>query len=75
MNRPDSARRKPSERKVQWHIPSWLMGCLIAGFFLLLGGITAQSLMQAWLTRQTEAVYAAEAGGAFEAYAMKAAGS
>ena len=58
MDRPDSARRKPSERKVQWHIPSWLMGCLIAVFFLLLGGITAQSLMQAWLTRQTEAHYA-----------------
>ena len=58
MDRPDSARRKPSERKVQWRIPSWLMACLITAGFLLLGGITAQSLMQAWLTRQTEAHYA-----------------
>ena len=58
MDRPDSARRKPSERKVQWHTPSWLIACLITAGFLVLGGITAQSLMQAWLTRQTEAHYA-----------------
>ena len=55
MERPQSARRKPSERRVQWHLPSWLMILLICSGFLLLTGVTGLSLMQAWLTQRAEA--------------------
>ena len=54
IERPAAARRKSSERKVQWVLPSWLLAALIAGGFLLACGITAQILMHAYLTRQSD---------------------
>ena len=55
ISRPPSSRRKPSDRKVGWRLPSWLLVSLVISAALLLGGITAQSLMRAYLARQSEA--------------------
>ena len=55
ISRPPSSRRKPSDRKVGWRLPAWLLVSLVISAALLLGGVTAQSLMRAYLTRQSEA--------------------
>ncbi|MBR2822984.1 MAG: dephospho-CoA kinase [Clostridia bacterium] len=55
MDRPASARRRPSDRKVQWRLPLWLVIALSVCGALLLGGVTGQALMRAYLTRQSEA--------------------
>ena len=54
MNRPETAHKKPSERKIAWRLPSWLMVLLMAAAFLLLCSFTAQSLMRAYLVRRAE---------------------
>ena len=55
MDRPPRSRRGPSTRKIQWHLPSWLLASLIVCVSLLLLGFTAQALMSAYLTKQSEA--------------------
>ena len=54
MRRPEAARKKPSERKAVWRMPSWLITLLLIAAFLLLCCITAQSLMNAYLTRRAD---------------------
>ena len=54
LDRPQSSRKGPSARKIQWRLPSWLMIIQIVCVSLLLIGITVQCLMAAFLTRQTE---------------------
>lgn len=54
LNRPERAQKKPSERRIAWRLPQWLMIILIFFFFLIATGVTAQMLMSAFLTRQTE---------------------
>ena len=54
MERPAAAHRKRTARKAAWRLPFWMMVTLIILFSLLLTGITAQSLMCAYLTRQEE---------------------
>ena len=54
MERPKSARRKPSERKVAWKLPAWLLVTLSVTAFLLLAAFTAHCLMGAYLRRQAE---------------------
>ncbi len=61
MQRPDGARRKPSDRKIAWRLPVWLMAALISVAFLLLCSITAQSMMRAYLVRRAEEHQAEEA--------------
>ncbi|MBQ8072434.1 MAG: dephospho-CoA kinase [Clostridia bacterium] len=55
MDRPPRSRRGPSTRKIQWHLPSWLLTSMIVCVSLLLLGFTAQALMSAYLTKQSEA--------------------
>jgi soluble lytic murein transglycosylase len=54
MERPAAAHRKRSPRKASWRLPFWMTVTLIVLFAVLLTGITAQSLMSAYLTRQAE---------------------
>ena len=54
LDRPKRAQKKPSERKIAWRLPQWLMIIMILCFFLIAAGFTAQMLMSAFLTRQTE---------------------
>jgi len=54
MERPQAARRKPSERTASWRLPAWILHLLVTAVFVLLTGITALSLMNAYLTRQAE---------------------
>ena len=52
MARPSAAARQPSERKVAWKLPVWIKTMLIVSSILLIIGITAVSLMMAYLHRQ-----------------------
>lgn len=52
--RSESARRKPSSRRVSLDLPRWLTGSLIAFGLLLACVITARILMQAYLVRQLD---------------------
>ena len=52
MERPAGARKKPSERKASWRLPSWLMITLVSVSLLLCAAFTAQCLMQAYLVRR-----------------------
>ena len=54
FDRPDAARRKKEPRKAAWRLPVWLKASLISATALLLVGITALLLMNAYLTRRTE---------------------
>ena len=54
MKRPVSIQKKAQHRKAAWKLPSWLMIFLFSCSFLLLACITAQALMQAYLTHQAE---------------------
>ena len=51
IDRPDSFRRKPSERKKSRKLPVWLSAVLISLSLLLALSFTAQMLMRAYLTR------------------------
>ena len=53
--RPDSFRKKPSGRKSAWTVPVWIRVSLISLAVFLALSLTAQILMQAYLTRRTEA--------------------
>jgi len=55
VSRPRSSRRRPSERKAGWRMPVWLVVSLSICAACLLVGVTAQALMQAYLTRQENA--------------------
>ena len=50
VERPDTSRRKPSERKADWPMPGWLRGSLVCFLILLLAAFTAQMLMGGYLT-------------------------
>lgn len=54
MERPVAARQRRSPQKARWSLPAWLIGLLTGFAFLCLACFTAQSLMQAYLTRQEE---------------------
>ncbi len=54
VERPDSFRRKPAERKASWTLPRWLTAALIALAAVLLVSFTAQLLMNSYLVRQKE---------------------
>ena len=54
LDRPARAQKKPSERKIAWSIPQWLMIVLIACFALIAAGFTSQMLMSAFLAKQAE---------------------
>ena len=51
IERPESSRRKPSERKASWLMPFWLKASLIALSVILAVSFTSQMLMNAYLTR------------------------
>ena len=50
FDRPDSARRKPSQRKAEWPMPRWLRIALVCFLLLLAGSFTAQMLMGGYLS-------------------------
>ena len=50
VQRPDSSRRKPSERKAEWPMPRWTKIALICALFVLLSAFTAQMLMGGYLS-------------------------
>ena len=54
MERPSDARKKRQKAKIAWSMPTPLLFSLIVVFFLTLASFTAQSLMNAYLTRQAE---------------------
>lgn len=54
MSRPRNAQKKPSQRKVAWRLPSWLMAILITLSLMLVLGFTAQSLMMGYLKKQSD---------------------
>ena len=54
IERPDSVRRKPSERKSSWTFPGWIRIALVSVTFILVVSFTAQMLMNAYLTRRRE---------------------
>lgn len=51
-DRPDAARRKPSERLTSWLMPKWIRAALIVLSAILAVSFTAQMLMNAYLTRR-----------------------
>lgn len=50
IERPESSRRKPSDRKAEWPMPRWTKVALICTLFVLLSAFTAQMLMGGYLT-------------------------
>ena len=54
IERPESVRRKPSERKAAWIFPGWLKVCLTSVALILVVSFTAQMLMNAYLARRRE---------------------
>ena len=54
MQRPDTAHRQPSRRKVEWRMPVWLRSLLIACTLVLAVGITAYALMSGYLQQQAD---------------------
>ena len=54
MERPSEAQRRKQRTRVAWRMPAPLMISIMLVFFLSLAAFTAQSLMQAYLTRQAE---------------------
>lgn len=54
IDRPESIRRKPAERKASWQMPLWIRFALIALSVILAVSFTAQMLMSAYLTRRYE---------------------
>ena len=55
FDRPDSARRKQSERKTSWVLPGWIRVSLVSLAFVLTISFTAQMLMNAYLVRRCDA--------------------
>ncbi len=70
VSRPRSSRRRPSERKAGWRMPVWLIACLSVCTVCLLVGITAQSLMRAYLARQENA-HVSAAGAVLREYPLE----
>ena len=70
IERPAAIRRKASERKVQWVLPAWLLAAIIACSFLLACGTTAQILMHAYLSRQSDR-HQAEAQAVLHEYPLE----
>ncbi len=70
MERPEAARKKRSGRRVTWMLPAWLVFSLTFAFFVLLGCITAQAMMSAYLTRQAEQ-HAAEERAIWNRYPLE----
>lgn len=54
FDRPDSARKKQSDRKSSWTLPGWVRISLISLAFFLAVSFTAQMLMNAYLARRHE---------------------
>ena len=54
VDRPDTFRRKPAERKAAWKMPRWLIISLLSLAAVLLVSFTAQLLMNAYLSRQEQ---------------------
>ncbi|QTE71168.1 dephospho-CoA kinase [Clostridiales bacterium FE2011] len=50
IERPESSRRKPSDRKAEWPMPRWTKIALICALFVLLSAFTAQMLMGGYLS-------------------------
>ena len=69
IERPDSARKKPSERKVGWQIPVSLRITAVCFAFLIIVSFTAQMLMYAYLTRRIQE-HAAEQKAIDEQYPL-----
>lgn len=61
MDRPGSATRGSTRRRASWRMPVWLLSLLSVFGFLLIASFTAQMLMSAYLTRQSEKHLAEEA--------------
>lgn len=70
MERPASFRNKSTPKKVAWRLPVWLVWLLSSAGFLVLACFTAQSLMQAYLTRQAER-HQSEARAIFANYPLE----
>ena len=60
MERPAAARKKRTQERAPWKLPVWMIALLTSAFFLILICFTADSLMLAYLTRQTELHHAEE---------------
>ena len=54
FERPESGRKKTSERKASWQIPLWIRIPLISLAVILAVSFTAQMLMNAYLTRRAQ---------------------
>lgn len=54
IDRPESARRKPSSRQASWQVPRWLRVSLISLAAVLAVALTSQILMRAWLRQQAD---------------------
>ena len=50
VQRPDSSRRKPSERKAEWPMPRWIKVALICALLVVVSAFTAQMLMGGYLS-------------------------
>ena len=69
FDRPDSARKKQSDRKSSWTLPGWVRISLISLAFLLAVSFTVQMLMNAYLARRRE-THAAEQRAIDEQYPL-----
>ena len=54
FERPESGRKKPSDRKTAWQIPLWIRVSLISLAVILAVSFTAQMLMNAYLTKRQQ---------------------
>ena len=54
FERPESSRKKPSQRKASWTLPKWLSASLICLAVILAVSFTAQMLMNAYLARRQQ---------------------
>ncbi len=52
LDRPDSLRKKQSDRKSSWTLPGWVRISLVSLVFILAVSFTAQMLMNAYLSRR-----------------------
>ena len=69
FDRPDSARKKQSDRKSSWTLPGWVRISLISLAFMLAVSFTVQMLMNAYLARRRE-THAAEQRAIDEQYPL-----
>ena len=70
MQRPEAARRLPSERKVAWKLPLWIRIALITGIVLITAGIISCAVMSGYLNRQKQ-IHEDEKAAIFDHYFVK----